>query len=554
MAPIRPGIRRLLRLAGPQDDQREVDEEIELHLELLTQRLITEGLDPASARAEANRRFGAGHPGRAALYQAARQRNASQRLRDRWEAVIQDLRYAARSLAREPVVTGFIVLTVALAIGVNVLGIGFIDQVLLRGPAHVARPGELVRFFQRTEGPPFGTRTSAWIPYPSFLHLKDELRQLSGIGAYHLSELAVGDDQQRRTMRVSQTLGGYFQLLGTQPLRGRFFSADEDAAGAGPLAVISAAMWQREMASDPKVIGRTIMVGDSPYTIVGVAPDGFTGAGRGRVDLWLLGDSRTARNWNWWIVGRLRPGATAAAVGQAADAIHRRTGQDGPRWTWDATMSAGPLRLGDAGEESIETVMAGWLGGISAIVLLIACANVVNLLLARLARRRRELAVRVALGAGRTRVVRLVLAEGLVLVSVSALASLAVVLLAEPLVRQTFFPEVGWSLSLVDSRTVGLITGIAVMAGVLIGLVPALKAGGMSLTAALRSGARAEGSHSRLRAGLTVVQAGLSVLLLIAAGLFIRSQQRAGAVDLGLNVRQCCHSGIATATFDRQRR
>jgi predicted permease len=522
----------------------EVDEELELHRDLLTERLKREGMSPEAARDEANRRFLSTRGVREELYRRADAREDHARLRETWEFWVQDLRYAARSLAREPLTTAFIVLTLALGLGANLIGFGLVDRVLLRGPELVPESTRLVRFFQHTDGPPFGSQVTPWIPYPTFHNLEQQLTSASAIGAYRPSQVAAGVGESRRTMRSVDVMGGYFQLLGVAPIKGRVFTPAEDAARDGRLAVISAALWHSDFNSSSDILGQTIRIEDLPYTVVGVMPDRFTGVDKSRVDLWTLANRATNQLNNWWTVARLKPGITATAAGTEADAIHRRTAQDGPKWTWEARMSAGSLLRGRSARLSLEAVMAGWLGAISAIVLVIACANVVNLLLARLTRRQRELAVRVALGAGRARVSRLLWLEGSLLALLSAAGAALVLLLAEPAIRGWIFPEEGWRLSLIEPRLLlVLLAGIA-LTTTLFGVLPATRLGEMRLASALRTTRGTGRYQGTLRAILTVAQAALSVILLIGAGLFIRSQLAVNAVNLGLDARRVAAPGL----------
>lgn len=459
----------------------------------------------------------------------------------------QDLRYAARGLAREPLTTLFIVVTLALGLGANLIGFGLVDRVLLRGPELVPESDQLVRIFQHTDGPPFGTQVSPWIPYPTFHNLATQLTSVSSIGAYRTGRVAAGIGESRRTMRAVDVMGGYFPMLGVPPMHGRYFTANEDAARDGKLAVISAGLWRSDFAARPDIIGQSLNVESSAYRIIGVMPDQFTGVDKTRVDLWTLADRSTSTLNNWCVTGRMRPGVNAEAVGREADAIHARTAHDGPKWTWEADLSAGSPLLGSGKQLSVETVMAGWLGGISAIVLLIACANVINLLLARLTRRQRELAVRVALGAGRAQVSRLLWLEGTLLALLSAAGGALVLLVLEPLVRGWIFPDEAWRLSLVEPRLLVILLGGVGLTTLLFGIIPALRLGEMSLAAALRTGRDSGRFQSALRSALTAAQAALSVILLIGAGLFVRSQLRVNGVDLGIDARQVAAPNMSIA-------
>lgn len=464
-----------------------------------------------------------------------------------FEMLIQDLRYAARVLLREPLTTLFIVVTISLGLGATLLGFGLVDRVLLRGPELVPESSRITRFFQHTDGPPFGAQVSPWVAFPIYRNLAQQLTSVTAIGAYRPGVVAAGSGEGQRSMRAVSVLGGYFDLLAVAPLRGRFFKANEDAAADGALAVISASIWHNDYSSRADIAGQVITVEGKPHTIIGVAPERFTGVDKSKVDLWTLGDGKSAAYNNWWIVARMKPGATFASVGTEADAIHARTARDGPQWTWEADISAGSLLLGRSKQLSLETVMAGWLGAISLIVLLIACANVINLLLARLTRRQRELAVRVALGAGRARVARLLWLEGALLSLLSAAGAIIVLLIAEPLVRGWIFPDEAWSIALVEPRLLLVLIAGMILTTSLFGALPALRHGEMPLAASLRTVRDGGRFQTTLRSGLTAAQAALSAILLVGAGLFVRSQMRVNAVDLGIDARQVASPSLRIA-------
>lgn len=538
MTLLRPGIRKLLRIGAFRrtDAMRDVDDEVRLHLELRLEELMRAGLDAATAEAEARRLFANDDETVRALYTTANERNRQMRIREQWESLAQDTRYAARGLRRDPWLATFVVLILALGIGANVTTFSLVDRLLLRGPEHVTEPARLARLYRRIDGLPAGRQTAPWIPYQTYGHLRDGMTAFELLGAYRPREVMVGRGEDARKRRIEQTMGAFFSVLGAHPLRGRFFAADEDADVNGALAVISEQLWRSEFGGADSAIGRPILIGDEPHTIVGVAPRGFTGPEVKRVDAWTLAGSRAARTVNWSLVGRMRPGVTLESVAADAALVHRRTAADGPPWMRAAVMIAAPIGYGDSASEPVETTMARWLASVAAIILLITFANVVNLLLVRLARRRRELAIRVALGSGRGRVMRLLALEGALLAVAGGLASFTVAAITEPIVRRALFADdAGWAFSIVDSRVLAIVLAIVLITALLVGVIPAMQAGSPSMTGALRSGVQAGGGNSRVRSSLTVVQAALSVVLLIGAGLFVRSLSRVGEVDLGVD-------------------
>ena len=532
---LRPGVRRLFRLRDSTDG---LDEEIALHLELRIESLMADGMDRAGAEAEARRRFASNDQTLHALRQAATRRNHRMRIREQWAAVLQDLRYAARRLAREPLVTAFIVVTLALGIGANATAFSLVDRIILRGPQHVDHPDQLARLYLQTDRPPLGARTMPWLPYTNYIGLRSAMRGVQGMALYLVREERVGTGESARRLRIGTVDGAFFPLLGTRPFLGRLFLPEENAATSGPLAVLSEATWRAEYGASPAVIGQPVVIHEVPHTIVGVAPAGFTGVTLERVDAWALLDSRAAGSNNWQVVVRRNADLPLASLSAEAATAHRQTASLAPRWgrwTLDATMFAAPIGFDDQGHRSLESTLAGWLAAISLIVLLISCANVVNLQLARLARRQQELGIRAALGAGRGRVVGLLVVEGLLLSVLSGAASLLVAGAVGPLVRQALFENPGWSSTVVDHRVLLLVGGITLGISIVIGIVPAVRAGRPRLVASLTSGARGGGSRSRFRHGLTIAQAALSVLLLVGAGLFLRSLVAVRNVDLGMD-------------------
>jgi predicted permease len=363
-------------------------------------------------------------------------------------------------------------------------------------------------------------------------------------GPHNQTIMGHGVDAER--IQQGQATANLFPMLGVKPALGRFFTADEDRVdGAQRLVVLDYDLWQRTYGRDPAVLGKSITLRDVPYTIIGVTPKGFTGPQLSHVDVWLplsLHVSMSATDWShtWnvqWlqIVARLKPGVTRAQATADATAAYQHAYTGGDKDDAKADLFVAPLSSNEAGKESTEASVSRWLVGVAIIVLLIACANVVNLLLARAVRRRREVAVRLALGAARRRLVQLLLTESLTLAMLGGVAGLVVAWGAAQLLRSVLLTNIEWTSPPVDGRVLGVSAAIALGVGIIVGLVPALRASRADLTSALKSGVRDGGTRgARLRAALTVAQAALSIVLLVGAGLFVRSLSNVRALDLGM--------------------
>ncbi|MEO5800292.1 MAG: ADOP family duplicated permease [Gemmatimonadales bacterium] len=548
---LRPGIRKLLRLG----DGREVDDEIALHLELRIESLMREGLTRDEATAEATRLFAQSDASLRALHATAHARDDRMRLHNRWESVQQDLRYAARRLLREPAVTLFMVLTLALGIGANVTAFSLIDRILLRGPEYVVDRDALSRLYLHVEGPPFGSQTMGWISHPVYDALRRDMRGVLGLGVYRVDDQMIGAGAAAKPQRIGTADGSFFPLLGAKSLIGRFFVPSDESENA-TIAVLSEATWRNDFGADPAVLGKSYTVDDKVYTIVGVAPAGFTGAALDRVDAWKLIGSDGKKSQNWNVIVRRKPGVSVATVSIAAEAARRLSPEVAPKWAPKGTLLATPMGYDDAGNPSLESVLARWLGVISLIILVITCANLVNLQLARLARRNQELGIRVALGAGRARVLRLLVFEGVLVAIAGGVGSLFVARITEPLIRSVLFVNAGFEASVVDGRVLLAVGTITLLTALVVGVIPALRMGSDSLTASLKNGARVAGGRSQMRHALTVVQAALSVVLLVGAGLFLRSMAHVRALDLGMDAERVVVAEArfpkATGTFEER--
>ena len=548
---IRPGIRKFFRLALRRRDivMRNVDEEIRMHLELRIEQLVREGFSPDTAREEAIRRFGSMKDARRELQQHAHQRERTMQFREWLDALRQDVRYAARGLRREPLFAGFVIATLALGIGANAAMFGVVDRLLLRGPEHIVDASRVMRVYLHEKVAGQGDVSGSTFGYVMYDLLKHDAHAFDGVAAYVASshrQTVMGHGSDAELIMQGQASADLFPTLGVKPALGRFFTAEEDnTGGAERVAVIGYGLWRRVYGGDPAVLGKTILLADVPFTIVGVAPNGYTGPQLGRVDVWVpvsLHVSMRTDDWThtWhaqWldVVVRLKPGVTPAQASIDATAAYRHAYNGGDKEDAAANIFVAPLSYNDDGKESTEASVSRWLVGVAIIVLLIACSNVVNLLLARAVRRRREVAVRLALGAARRRLIQLLLTESMMLAALGGTAGLAVAWITGQLMRTVLLADVEWTSSPVDGRVLAVSALIALSVGIMVGLVPALRSSRSDLTSALKSGIREGGAQgARLRAALMVAQAALSIVLLAGAGLFVRSLSNIRALDLGI--------------------
>ena len=548
MTGIRSGVRRLLRLTlRARDAEDDADAELRAYIDARIEHLVVRGMSRDDARREAEARLGGPIDDvRSAMRQSARRRTNRLHLNAQLADVATDLRYSWRALWRDPFVTAFIVVILALGIGANGAMFGVVDKLLLQGPEHVREPERLMRLYSTVRGRS-GPETTAIFGYVTYSLLARGSRLLEGVAAYQVNEGYLGVGAESQPIVAGRATTSFFPLLGVRPARGRFFTAAEDDPTAPErVAVIDYDLWQRMFGGEDRALGATILLQDEYYRVIGVAPRGFTGVGLSRVDVWTpLSHMGTGMgpafqtSWSWTsirVIGRLKPGVAPAQAGDDATAVHASGYTGGERGLREARQTFAPLTWTDDGREPGTISVARWLMAVSVIVLLTACANVVNLLLARSSRRHREIAIRQALGAGRGRLARLLFAEGLLLAATAFAASLAVAYLLGGLLRATLLTDVAWTSPTLDARVLAASAAIALACGLLVGVFPALQSSQGDLMASLNAAARiGGGKRSRLRAVLTVAQAALSVTLLLGAGLFVRSVRELDALPLGMD-------------------
>ena len=459
--------------------------------------------------------------------------------------ILDDLRRAARSLWRAPGFTATAALTLALGVGATVTLVSALDTLLFRPPAGVEHPDRIIRTYFQHASPQFGDWLSSVVSYPDYTDLT-HATTLSGIAAQNAGSASLGRGAEARSIDMLAVTGSYFPLLGTKPLLGRLLTPDDDRADNGALAlVLSERLWRSRFGADPSVIGRSMPIDDQVYTVVGVAPRGFDAGNYDPIDAWVAfapvatrhngPDYRTNRGWYFVsLIARLAPGATREQAAAEATALIAAGRSDSTTRNGFQRVLVGPVQEANGPDYRESARLVFWLAGVSLIVLLIACANVANLLLVRGLVRGRELAIRKALGAGQGRVVRQLFFEGVWLAALAGGAGILVCQWGGDLLRRFVLPAGMTSSFSVDARVCAIAAAASALAAILSSLLPALRVVQGDLTPVLKEGARDTGfRRSRLRSGLVVAQVGLSVLLVVGAGLFVQSLSRVRAIDIG---------------------
>lgn len=472
-------------------------------------------------------------------------------------ALLADLRYAVRVMRKNPGFTTVAVVSLALGIGANTAIFSLVDAVLLR-TLPVKDPHQLYAVGRNPAQP-----SPVW-NYPDYAAMRDRNTGFSGLIAYSGIQPAgftVGSPTDSRTEVALgvQVSGNYFQVLGVEPAAGRVLNPEDDRRpGAGPYIVLSHGFWRRRFGADPRVAGTTVRVNGYPFTIVGVAREGFTGIDTGVspdffAPLTMRTEITKRANWNnrnnWWIIvlGRLKPGASIPKleaelynIGRDMEAENRRTALDQRFVNRALEVKLLPAARGYSWFRNRLSKPLVVLLIVVGVVLLIACANVANLLLARAAGRKQEIAVRLAIGSGRARLVRQLLIESTLLAFLGGIAGLAFAYFGVR-VLMALMPYSGWApVSLQvnpDARVLGFTFAVCVATGTLFGLAPALQSTRPELVPALKQESGSTGTREgfRLRKSLVVLQVALSVVLLIGAGLFVRTLANLRNVDAGFH-------------------
>jgi predicted permease len=442
----------------------------------------------------------------------------------------RDARYALRQIRRAPAFSAIAITTLALGIGVNTAMFSAVDAILIR-PLPYTDADRLAMIWVDTKQ----TGESKFVGTPpEWREWRRGNTAFTDVAASQPGDASLSGDGEPEELRARKVTGNFWSVLGVRPIVGRVFTEAEDTAGAR-VVVLGYGLWERRFGGSPDIVGRTITLNDTAWEVVGVMPRGFYFLPERQTDVWMPTSfsPRMLRNFGWHdvhAVGRLRPGVSVPAANASMAALNLKVTAQLPI---PRVAVVTPLRDEVAGKTYTALLV---LLGAAASVLLIACLNLANLLMARGAARRREVAVRAALGAGRGRLVRQFLIESLVLAGLGAAAGLA---LALPIMRflETLTPPTMAAVHLtLNGRVLAAATGFAIAAAVIFGLLPAVRSARFAIQDAMRDGGRGSaGARShRLQHALIVAQTALAVALLTTGGLLVQTLQRLEQVDLGI--------------------
>ena len=566
--PREPAWRRYLRFRGP-DIDADVRDEVAFHIEGLVEELRAQGMSDAEARRAAHARFG--DVGRVArsMRALATRRETTLRRRIWLHGLRQDLVYTARALRRTPLVSGAIIVTLALGLATASAVFSLLDQLYWRPPAGVADAADVRRIwtrqFQRWDG-----RRPALpsISYPRQRVLSDAFADRARFGLYMIDTLVrIGAGPQAPKASLTLADREFFEVLGVRLSHGRLWEESEDlVTSPSSVAVVSARFAERHLGGAGAAVGSVLELGSRRYVVLGVVATPFTGVELQPTDVWAPLGEYTARprmpGLRVWYeqpvfpslraIVRLADGADPVALEELGTARLREAERVLLRGQGDSlvSMSLGSIvGVRGPGEVAQEVTVASRLGILAMVMLAIACANVTNLLLARAVQRRRELVLRVAIGASRARLIRLLTVESLLLGLPAGIAALVAATWIGGILQTRLLGDIIGTEPALHWRVAAFAVLAAFAASWLTGIVPALQASRADPGEALKSGDRSStGSRSRIRFALTATQLALSVALLAAAGSFVASLRHLRALDLGLDAER-----IVTASVEHDR-
>lgn len=537
---------RLRSLFGRHAMRARIEEEMRLHVEMREDSFVQTGSTPAEARRRARREFG----NIAVLKES---------VADVWkygtlERLVQDLRYGLRTLGRTPGFTAVAILVLAVGIGANATVFTFVNAFFLK-PIDATDPGRIVRVY---------SGRAANTSHRLYLDYRDRNATLEGLAAFQLVSVGLRIDREIEHGFGQIVSGNYFSVLGVPASRGRVLAASDDRPEAPAVVVLAHAFWRQRFAAAPDVIGRTLSINDRPFTIVGVAPEEFTGIMKPLTgDFWVplsadtvlrpaLDAGARLDSLSLHLVGRLKPGVPITRAQADLDTLGRAlraAAGEPPLDRQVVSVYPGSQLHVDIAPPIVAFVSV--LMAVMMLMLLIVCTNVANLVLARAASRQVEMAIRQSIGAGRGRLIRQLLTENLLLSGAGALGGLAFAYWCTRLLMAAPLPvPVPLALNLpIDWRVLGFTALVAMLATALFGIAPAMASSRVDLVGVIKGFGGADRRHGRARAAFLVAQVSMSVLLLVTAGLFILAFRAAQSIGTGFD-----GSHVMTASVDLQAR
>jgi predicted permease len=512
----------------------EVDAELDFHVEMRTREYIARGMDPVAARAKALARFGNIAAVNAECRTIGNQREREMKRTEYFGELAHDIRFSVRQLVKSPGFAAVAMLTLALGVGATTAIFSAVEAVVLR-PFPFADPDRLVFAFTRWK---FG---DGGVSVGDYADWKRRSHAFTQLGAFRFQGVTISHGESPARITAAYVTANVFPMYGVKPQLGRVFTADEDQPGSPDVVLLSDGFWKETFGGAPDITRRTMIVNGRPHAIIGVMPAGFDPTDS-QESLWIparFTPEQLAEHDEHFltVVGRLTPGTTLAAAQREMDAIGKQMAIEYPK-----TNNGNTVSLRDFAETivgSYKTRLLVLLGAVWC-VLLIACGNVANLLLARGAARSKELAIRTAIGAGRGRIVRQLLTESLVLSLCATVLGLGLAWLGVHIIigaAPATIPRL--ASTRIDAGVLLFALAVAIVSSVLFGLIPALRAAGGDLQSSLREGGRAAiaSVRDRVRGILVVTEVAVALTLLVGAGLLIRSALYLNRLDPGFDPR-----------------
>ena len=549
------GLRHRLRaLLFPAEHAREVEEEMRFHMELDE---MHQGEMRTAALRFGNRTYYREEVRRMTWYG--------------WlDIARQDTRYAWRSILRQPGFTAMVMLTLALGIGVNAATFTVLDLLFLHPPGGVEDARMVRRVyvenFNTGDGVPF---TSQALSYPMYREVREAVGDTSKVALFGVdNKLRLGKHPRNPTVRAVYATSNYFRVLGAQASMGRVYGTEEDRFGSGaPVVVISHRFWKSQFGGDSTALGREIDFGGRMHRVIGILHPAFSGVELQASDVWIPLAMYPPPTWlkdSWWessnliflrALYRLQPDMSEDQIDLRATQRLRnfeRTAFPKHPDTLMTVHSGSLLEARGPGSPEYQSLISTRLAGVALLVMLIAFANVTNLLLARAVRRRHEFAIRLALGVSRTRLVRMLTTETLMLALLATVPAVLMAAWGGTVLRNLLLPDVQWFGTAISVRAVAFAFGTAVIAGLIAGIIPAVQSSNPSLNNELKAATRTGGHHrSRLRSALVGTQAALSLVLLTGSVLFVRSLHNVQSLQIGFDADKLIFGSVKFAEGEK---